>query len=113
MTGEPGERRGTAPAGLGWQKDPTGVVCNLSGHFWATVRSHRADGHTVWSWMIIGYENQVLAAGQTGDQAAAQRLVEEWDRWVCGDDAVLDSTSNPPAIAEDCRTYKPAWPHTN
>jgi hypothetical protein len=34
--------------------------------------------------MVIGYETQVLAAGQTGDLAAAKLLVEEWDRWVSG-----------------------------
>jgi hypothetical protein len=60
--------------------------------------------------MITGYENQVLATGQTGDRSAAKRLVEEWDQWVRGDEAVLDSTGNPPAIADDCATYKPTWP---
>jgi len=34
--------------------------------------------------MVIGYETQVLAAGQTGDLAAAKLLVKEWDRWVFG-----------------------------
>jgi hypothetical protein len=33
--------------------------------------------------MVIGYETQVPAAGQTGD-LAAKLLVEEWDRWVSG-----------------------------
>ena len=60
--------------------------------------------------MIIGYENQVLASGQAGGLAVAKQLVEEWDRWVCGPDAALDSTDNPPAIAEDCTTYRPMWP---
>ena len=60
--------------------------------------------------MVIGYENQVLAAGQTEDLGAAKLLVEEWDRWVCGPDATLDSTDHPEPIAEDCATYQPAWP---
>jgi hypothetical protein len=110
VTGEPGQQQDTPQVRPAWQKDSDGEVRDLSGHFWATVRSRCADGRTVWSWMIIGYENQVLAAGQTGEQSAAKRLVEEWNRWVRGDDAVLDSTGNPPAITEDCRTYKPIWP---
>jgi hypothetical protein len=76
-----------------------------------TLRSHYAGGRTIWSWMIIGYENQVLAAGQTGNRSAAERLVEEWDRWVREDDAALDATGNPPAIAKDCQTYEPIWPN--
>jgi hypothetical protein len=96
-----------------WQTDDTGATCDLSGHFWATVQADEQDGHVVWSWMIIGYENQVLAAGQTGDPVAAKLLVEEWDRWARvhgGPDATLDSTDNPPSIAEDCTTYQPVWP---
>jgi hypothetical protein len=109
-TDEEGREWRTGPAGLVWQTDLADERCDLSGHFWATLRSSRDRGRTVWSWMIIGYENQVLAAGQTGDRSAAKRLVEEWDRWVCGAVAVLDSTDNPPAIAEDCATYQPIWP---
>jgi hypothetical protein len=90
--------------------DDTGATCDLSGHFWATVRQGEQDGHTVWSWMVIGYENQVLAAGQTGDLAVAKLLVEEWDRWVSGPGATLDSTDNPVPIAEDCTIYQPVWP---
>ena len=40
--------------------------------------------------MIIGYGNEVIAAGQTGNLGVAKLLVEEWDRWVCGPEAVLD-----------------------
>jgi hypothetical protein len=56
--------------------------------------------------------NQVVAAGQTGDLDAAKLLVEEWDRWVCGPEAVLDSSDYPPPITGDdeCTTYKPVWP---
>jgi len=93
-----------------WQTDNTGASCDLSGHFWAIVTPDMQQGPTVWSWMIIGYENQVLAAGQTGDLLAAKLLVEEWDRWVCRPDAPLDCTDNPPSIAGDCTTYQPVWP---
>jgi hypothetical protein len=110
VSGEARQQQEEVPARLAWQKDSAGEVCDLSGRFWATLRSHRADDRAVWSWMIIGYENQVLATGQTGDRSAAKRLVEEWDRWVRGDEAVLDSAGNPPAIAEDCGTYEPTWP---
>jgi hypothetical protein len=72
------------PGRLIWRTDDTGARWDLSGHFWATVRQGGRDEHTVWSWMVIGYETQVLAAGQTGDLAAAKLLVEEWDRWVSG-----------------------------
>jgi len=98
------------PDRLIWRPDDTGVICDLSGHFWATVCRGEQNEHVVWSWMVIGYENQVLAAGQTGDPGAAKLLVEEWDRWVRGPDAILDSTDNPVPIAEDCSTYQPAWP---
>lgn len=64
----------------------------------------------MWSWMIIGYENQVLAAGQTGDPTVAKLLVDEWDRWVRGPDAVVDRFDNPKPIAEDCIFYEPVWP---
>ena len=66
------------PSRLIWRTDDTGATWDLSGHFWATVRQGGHDEHTVWSWMVIGYETQVLAAGQTGDLAAAKLLVEEW-----------------------------------
>ena len=66
------------PSRLIWRTDDTGATWDLSGHFWATVRQGGQDEHTVWSWMVIGYETQVLAAGQTGDLAAAKLLVEEW-----------------------------------
>jgi hypothetical protein len=59
--------------------------------------------------MVIGYETQVLAAGQTGDLAAAKLLVEV-DRWVSGPAAALDSTDNPMPIAGDCAIYQPVWP---
>jgi hypothetical protein len=59
----------------------------------------------VWSWMVIGYENQVLAAGQAGDLAAAKLLVEQWDRWVSGPGATLGSAENPVPIAPGCATY--------
>jgi hypothetical protein len=72
------------PIRLIWRTDDTGATWGLSGHFWATVRQGGHDEHTVWSWMVIGCETQVLAAGQTGDLAAAKLLVEEWDRWVSG-----------------------------
>ena len=101
------------PAGPGrliWQTDETGAGCDLSGHFWATVCRGEQDGRAVWSWMVIGYENQVLAAGQTGDLAAAKLLVEQWDRWVSGLDATLDIAENPVPIARDCATYQPVWP---
>jgi len=64
------------PGRLIWQAEETGAVCDLSGHFWATIRQGKQDGHTAWSWMVIGYENQVLAAGQAGGLAAAKSLVE-------------------------------------
>jgi hypothetical protein len=60
--------------------------------------------------MVIGYENQVLAAGQTSDLGAAKSLVEEWDRWVSGPGAMLNSADDPEPIAEDCTTYQPVWP---
>jgi hypothetical protein len=99
------------PGRLVWQTDDAGANCDLSGHFWATVQPSESDGHVVWSWMIIGYENQVLAAGQTSGLAVAKLLVEEWDRWICGPDATLDSADNPPSIAEDCTAYQPVWPN--
>jgi hypothetical protein len=95
---------------LVWQTDNTGAVADLAGHFWAMVSRGEQAGQVVWSWMIIGYENQVLAAGQTGDLAVAKLLVEEWNRWVCGPDARLDSTDNPSSIADECTTYQPVWP---
>jgi hypothetical protein len=64
----------------------------------------------VWSWMVIGYENQVLAAGQTGDLSAAKLLVGEWDRWAPGPGVMLDSADNPEPIAVDCTTCQPVWP---
>jgi hypothetical protein len=42
-----------------WQTNDTGATCDLSGHFWAAVQSSEHDGHRAWSWMIIGYGNQV------------------------------------------------------
>ena len=97
---------------LVWQTDDSVTSCDLSGHFWAVVQPAEQAGHVVWSWMIIGYENQVLATGQTGDLSVAKLLIEEWDRWACGSDAVLDSSDNPVSITGDdeCTTYQPAWP---
>lgn len=100
----------TRPNRLIWKTDGAEATCDLSGHFWAKVRREEQDERVVWSWMVIGYENQVLAAGQTGDLGAAQSLVAEWDRWVRRADTPLDSTDNPAPIAEDCTTYEPAWP---
>ena len=102
-------------AGLGrliWQTNRDAAACDLSGHFWAVAWPTDQNQRTVWSWMIIGYENQVLASGQTGDLGAAKRLVEEWDRWVSGPDAVLDRWENPVPVADnnDCRMYRPVWP---
>jgi len=97
------------PGRLVWQTDNNGAVTDLAGHFWAMVSQGEQAGQVVWSWMIIGYENQVLAAGQTGDLAVAKLLVEEWNRWVCGPDATLDSTDNPSSIADECTTYQPVW----
>ena len=102
---EPGELI-WAPFGPG--SDAEG--CDLTGHFWATIRPDIEAATPIWSWMIIGYEGQLLAAGQAGDAGAAKRLIEEWDRWICGPNAVLDSTDNPPAIAEDHLAYAPVWP---
>jgi len=99
-----------AQIGLLWEASETGAACDLSGHFWATVRRTAASNTRVWNWMIIGYENQVLAAGQTGELSAAKRLVEAWDRWVCSDEATIDRTDNPVAIHEDCETFSPTWP---
>ena len=98
------------PNRLTWQADDTGETCDLSGHFWAMLRPSAHDGRTAWSWMIIGYENQVLAAGQTGDAVVAKLLVDEWDRWVCVPDTSVDGWDNPVPIADDCMTYQPAWP---
>ncbi len=93
-----------------WQTDGAGAACDLSGHFSAVLLPSENDGRVVWSWMIIGYENQVMAAGQTGDPGVAKLLVEEWDRWVCGPDVTLDRSDNPVPIAEDYTTYQPVWP---
>jgi hypothetical protein len=30
--------------------------------------------------MILGYENQIMAHGETGDSTAAKCLVETWDQ---------------------------------
>jgi hypothetical protein len=100
------------PSRLAWGTEDGVANCDLSGHFWAIVQPAEQDGRVVWSWMIIGYENQVLASGQTGDLGAAKLLVEEWDRWVAGPDAVLDSSDNPMPVAGDdkCMIYQPIWP---
>jgi hypothetical protein len=60
--------------------------------------------------MIIGYGNEVMAAGQTGDLGGAKLLVEAWDQWVCGPDAVLDEADNPVPVAYECTAYRPVWP---
>ena len=60
--------------------------------------------------MIIGYGNEVMAAGQTGDLGAAKLLVEAWDQWVSGPSAVLDEADNPVPVAYECTTYQPVWP---
>jgi hypothetical protein len=67
------------PGRLGWQTDGAGAICDLSGHFWATISAADPGTQTVWSWMIIGYGNEVMAAGQTGDLGAVKLLVEAWD----------------------------------
>ena len=113
MPGDPDHHQASTQTELIWSPfSPSSAAegCDLSGHFWATVRPESDAGRTVWSWVIIGYEGQLLAAGQTGNLAVAKRLVEEWNRWVCGPAAVLDSTDNPAAIADDHLTYSPVWP---
>lgn len=105
-----GKSQGDRPTPLVWEATEDGTSCDLSGHFWAVIRRSVSDNHVVWSWMVVGYENQVLAAGQTGDLAAGRQLVEEWNRWVTSGDAALDQTDNPMAIADDCTTYQPSWP---
>lgn len=60
--------------------------------------------------MIIGYGNEVMAAGQTGNLDVAKLLVEEWDRWVSGPEAVVDEADNPASVADDCGAYSPVWP---
>lgn len=107
MAGTAGAER---PGHLRWQTDETGAACDLSGHFWATISAARSGAQTVWSWMIIGYDNEVMAAGQTGDLGAAKLLVEAWDQWVTGPYAVLDEAANPAPAAPDCTTYQPVWP---
>jgi hypothetical protein len=97
-------------AGSDWQRDAAGQSRDLSGHFRATLRALRDNDRTVWSCTIIGHESQVPAAGQTGNQSAAEQLVEERDRWVRGGDTVLDATENPPAIATDRMIYVAIWP---
>jgi hypothetical protein len=65
--------------------------------------------------MIIGYGNEVMAAGQTGSLGAAKLLVEAWDQWVSGPAAELDEAGNPVPVADDCTTYqpvRPSWPCT-
>jgi hypothetical protein len=99
--------------GLGrlvWQTDSAGAVCDLSGHFWASITASRLEDRAIWSWMIIGYGNEVMAAGQTGDLGAAKLLVEAWDGWVCGSGAALDEAENPVPVAYDCSKYQPEWP---
>jgi hypothetical protein len=88
---------------LSWRIDGGVATCDLSGHFWATITAAPAGTRTVWSWMIIGYENEVMAAGQTGDLSAAQRLVEAWDQWVRGPE-------DPAPVADECTRYQPVWP---
>jgi hypothetical protein len=95
---------------LGWQTDGTGATCDLSGHFWAAISGACRGTRTVWSWMIIGYGNEVMAAGQTGDLGAAKLLVEAWNQWVQGPDAGLDEAGNPVPVADECTTYQPVWP---
>jgi hypothetical protein len=94
---------------LVWQTDSAGAVTDLSGHFWASISATRLEHRTIWSWMIIGYDNEVMAAGQVADLGAAKQLVEAWDRWVCGPDAVLDEAENPIPVAYECTTYQPVW----
>ena len=98
------------PGRLVWQTDEAGATCDLSGHFWATISAAGLGPQVVWSWMIIGYGNEVMAAGQTGDLGAAKLLVEAWDQWVTGPDALLDEAGNPVPAAPDCTTYQPVWP---
>jgi hypothetical protein len=107
MTGTAG---GENPGRLRWQDDSTGATCDLSGHFWATVSAARPGAQAVWSWMIIGYGNEVMAAGQTGDPSAAKLLIEARDQWVTGPEADLDEAGNPVPVADDCTTYQPVWP---
>jgi hypothetical protein len=73
VTGEAGQ--GSAGPRPTWCEGLVGrpvIYQVIVGH----ARSSREYGRTVWSWMIIGHENQVLVAGQAGDRSAAKRLVE-------------------------------------
>lgn len=105
-----GTGRSGSPGRLVWQTDGVDAVCNLSGHFWASISATRLEDRTIWSWMIIGYSNEVMAAGQAGDLGADKLLVEAWDQWVCGPDAVLNEAENPVPVAYECSTYQPVWP---
>jgi hypothetical protein len=42
----------SAPGRLFWEPDSTGEVCDLSGHFWASLRSTEVGERAVWSWVI-------------------------------------------------------------
>lgn len=106
------EPEDTAAGHLIWRMHNSAAACDLSGHFWAVAWPAERDGRIIWSWMIIGYEGQVLASGQTGNLSVAKRLVEEWDRWVAGSDAELDEWDNPVPVADDgvFVNYRPVWP---
>jgi hypothetical protein len=54
VTHDAGQEQRTDPGGLVWQADLAGETCDLSGHFWATLRSGHDHERTMWSWMIIG-----------------------------------------------------------
>jgi hypothetical protein len=77
-------------------------------HNWDTAKV--PESGRLWSWMIIGYGNDVMAAGQTGNLGVAKLLVEERDRWVGGPEDVLDEADNPAPVAADCHSYNAVWP---